>query len=71
MKIDENNKFFIISDFNYCLLFYFTTFFQLIPLFIVVFYKMSPNGKGLCEVRATATEIGEENRELAKTFSIF
>ena len=33
--------------------------------------KMSYNGKGLCEVRATVTESGEENRELAKTFSIF
>ena len=29
------------------------------------------NGKGLCEVRATATGSGEENQSLAKTFSIF
>ena len=29
------------------------------------------NGKGLCEVRATATESGEDNETLAKTFSIF
>ena len=29
------------------------------------------NGKGLCEVRATATESGEEDETLAKTFSIF
>ena len=35
------------------------------------FHKMSPNGTGLCEVRATATESGEENETLAKTFSIF
>ena len=35
------------------------------------FYKMTANGKGLCEVRATATEIRDENRTLAKTFSIF
>ena len=32
---------------------------------------MSPNGKGLCEVRATATESGEENKTLAKTIFIF
>jgi len=29
------------------------------------------NGKGLCEVRATATESGEENQSLAKTIFIF
>ena len=28
-------------------------------------------GKGLCEVRATATESGEENETLAKTIFIF
>ena len=33
--------------------------------------KMSYNGKGLCEVRATATESGEENQSLAKTIFIF
>ncbi len=33
--------------------------------------KMSYNGKGLCEVRATATESGEENETLAKTIFIF
>ena len=32
---------------------------------------MSYNGKGLCEVRATATEISRGDRSLAKTFSIF
>ena len=32
---------------------------------------VADNGKGLCEVRATATESGEENQTLAKTFSIF
>ena len=32
---------------------------------------LADNGKGLCEVRATATGSGEENRTLAKTFSIF
>ena len=32
---------------------------------------MAANGKGLCEVRATATESGEEDESLAKTFSIF
>ena len=39
--------------------------------FDTILDKMSHNGKGLCEVRATATGSGEENRELAKTFSIF
>jgi len=34
-------------------------------------YTIAANGKGLCEVRATATESGEDNRTLAKTFSIF
>ena len=34
-------------------------------------FKLAENGKGLCEVRATATGSGEENRTLAKTFSIF
>ena len=29
------------------------------------------NGKGLCEVRATAAGSGEEDETLAKTFSIF
>ena len=33
--------------------------------------NIAANGKGLCEVRATATESGEENQSLAKTFSIF
>ena len=32
---------------------------------------LAGNGKGLCEVRATATESGEDNETLAKTFSIF
>ena len=35
------------------------------------FFRVSANGKGLCEVRATATESGEEDETLAKTFSIF
>jgi len=30
-----------------------------------------PDVKGLCEVRATATEIPRGDRTLAKTFSIF
>jgi len=37
----------------------------------VIFGIITANGKGLCEVRATATESGEENQTLAKTFSIF
>jgi len=32
---------------------------------------MAANGKGLCEVRATATGSEEENRTLAKTFPFF
>ena len=32
---------------------------------------IATNGKGLCEVRATATEISRGDRTLAKTFSIF
>ncbi len=32
---------------------------------------VAANGKGLCEVRATANESGEENRTLAKTIFIF
>jgi len=32
---------------------------------------MSHNGKGLCEVRATATEISRGDRTLAKTIFIF
>ncbi len=32
---------------------------------------ITANGKGLCEVRATATESGEENETLAKTIFIF
>jgi hypothetical protein len=32
---------------------------------------IASNGKGLCEVRATATESGEENQSLAKTIFIF
>jgi hypothetical protein len=32
---------------------------------------LAHNGKGLCEVRATATENGEGDETLAKTFSIF
>ena len=36
-----------------------------------IFGGVACNGKGLCEVRATATGSGEENRTLAKTFSIF
>jgi hypothetical protein len=35
------------------------------------FHKIAYNGKGLCEVRATATGSGEENRTLAKTFPFF
>ncbi len=35
------------------------------------FEVLADNGKGLCEVRATATEISRGNRTLAKTFSIF
>ena len=34
-------------------------------------HSIAHNGKGLCEVRATATGSGEDNRTLAKTFSIF
>ena len=33
--------------------------------------NIAHNGKGLCEVRATATESGEENETLAKTIFIF
>ena len=32
---------------------------------------MTANGKGLCEVRATATESGAGNRTLAKTIFVF
>ena len=32
---------------------------------------LAGNGKGLCEVRATPTESGEENRTLAKTIFVF
>ena len=32
---------------------------------------ITANGKGLCEVRATATESGKENETLAKTIFIF
>ena len=35
------------------------------------FHKIAYNGKGLCEVRATATESGEEDETLAKTIFIF
>ena len=34
-------------------------------------FSVTDNGKGLCEVRATATESGEENETLAKTIFIF
>ena len=34
-------------------------------------FIIADNGKGLCEVRATATGSGEEKRTLAKTFFIF
>jgi hypothetical protein len=34
-------------------------------------FAITANGKGLCEVRATATEISRGNRTLAKTHSIF
>jgi len=40
-------------------------------IYAIFFGDITANGKGLCEVRATATESGEENRTLAKTFSIF
>jgi len=33
--------------------------------------NIAHNGKGLCEVRATATRSGEENETLAKTIFIF
>jgi len=36
-----------------------------------IFGAISYNGKGLCEVRATATRSGEENETLAKTIFIF
>ena len=36
-----------------------------------IFQRIAYNGKGLCEVRATATESGEENETLAKTIFIF
>ena len=36
-----------------------------------VAHRVTHNGKGLCEVRATATESGEENQSLAKTIFIF
>ena len=35
------------------------------------FGMVADNGKGLCEVRATATESGEVNQSLAKTISAF
>ena len=37
----------------------------------LVGYKIATNGKGLCEVRATATGSGEEDETLAKTIFIF
>ena len=40
-------------------------------VYAVFLDNIAYNGNGLCEVRATATGSGEENRELAKTFSIF
>ena len=46
-------------------------FFLLVIKEYYVFLKVAANGKGLCEVRATETESGEENQSLAKTFSIF
>ena len=39
-------------------------------LFSAIFGGISHNGKGLCEVRTTATDISSVYRELAKTFSI-
>jgi len=35
------------------------------------FHAISYNGKGLCEVRATATGISRGDRTLAKTFPFF
>ena len=35
------------------------------------FFKLTANGKGLCEVRATATESGEGDETLAKTIFVF
>ena len=46
-------------------------FFLLVIKEYYVFLKVAANGKGLCEVRATATEISRGDRTLAKTFSIF
>ena len=40
-------------------------------VFCYVYNGITANGKGLCEVRATATESGEENETLAKTIFIF
>lgn len=39
--------------------------------FTFSFSTISANGKGLCEVRATATEISRGDRMLAKTIFIF
>ena len=36
-----------------------------------IFGGVACNGKGLCEVRATATEISRGDRTLAKTIFIF
>jgi hypothetical protein len=44
---------------------------KVLLFFVALSFKMTHNGKGLCEVRATATESGEDNETLAKTFSIF
>ncbi|WP_374551632.1 hypothetical protein, partial [Flavobacterium sp.] len=38
---------------------------------LVSSFKLPHNGKGLCEVRATATEISRGDRTLAKTIFIF
>ena len=38
---------------------------------LVSSFKLPHNGKGLCEVRATATESGEEDETLAKTIFVF
>lgn len=40
-------------------------------IFLACRERIAYNGKGLCEVRATATEISRGDRTPAKTFSIF
>ena len=50
----------------------FSDYLELRKCFVGLFgVSLAANGKGLCEVRATATGSGEENETLAKTIFIF